>query len=257
MSLPHTAVPTGRTVLSLHGLRPRFGRLREADLQVNGPERIALVGRNGAGKTTLLRTLTGELAPLALRGQDLRTGAVPSAAARCAGRGTERRGERGPDGARGHRQPHPRPARPLPVPGQARGAARGHPVGRGTLPCRPRGDDARRTGPAAADDGRADQQPGRRQCASADRCARLLRGRAADRQSRSGLPRIDRHHQVAAGRRGAAGDERGGGGRAVRGAGGQPAERSAARCLPYRPDRDRGAGRRAAARTPAGIRACR
>ncbi|MFC9755768.1 ABC-F family ATP-binding cassette domain-containing protein [Streptomyces sp. NPDC056921] len=64
VSLPHTAVPTGRTVLSLNGLRPRFGRLREATLQVNGPERIALVGRNGAGKTTLLRTLTGELAPL-------------------------------------------------------------------------------------------------------------------------------------------------------------------------------------------------
>ncbi|MFD7530870.1 ABC-F family ATP-binding cassette domain-containing protein [Streptomyces sp. NPDC059849] len=65
VSLPHTAVPTGRTVLSLHGLRPRFGRLREGNLQVNGPERIALVGRNGAGKTTLLRTLTGELTPLA------------------------------------------------------------------------------------------------------------------------------------------------------------------------------------------------
>ncbi|WP_405719957.1 ABC-F family ATP-binding cassette domain-containing protein [Streptomyces sp. NBC_00046] len=64
VSLPHTAVPTGRTVLSLDGLRPRFGRLREGTLQVNGPERIALVGRNGAGKTTLLRTLTGELAPL-------------------------------------------------------------------------------------------------------------------------------------------------------------------------------------------------
>ncbi|MGI8331753.1 ABC-F family ATP-binding cassette domain-containing protein [Actinomadura scrupuli] len=64
VSLPGTAVPAGRTVLSLHGLRPRFGRLREADLQVRGPERLALVGRNGAGKTTLLRTLTGELAPL-------------------------------------------------------------------------------------------------------------------------------------------------------------------------------------------------
>ncbi|MFJ2585342.1 ABC-F family ATP-binding cassette domain-containing protein [Streptomyces sp. NPDC087538] len=64
VSLPHTAVPTGRTVLRLNGLRPRFGRLREGTLQVNGPERIALVGRNGAGKTTLLRTLTGELAPL-------------------------------------------------------------------------------------------------------------------------------------------------------------------------------------------------
>lgn len=64
VSLPHTAVPAGRTVLSLHGLRPRFGALRDGELHVQGPERIALVGRNGAGKTTLLRTLTGELAPL-------------------------------------------------------------------------------------------------------------------------------------------------------------------------------------------------
>jgi ATPase subunit of ABC transporter with duplicated ATPase domains len=64
VDLPHTAVPAGRTVLSLHELRLRFGKLREGDLHVHGPERIALVGRNGAGKTTLLRTLTGELAPL-------------------------------------------------------------------------------------------------------------------------------------------------------------------------------------------------
>ncbi|MFE7567546.1 ABC-F family ATP-binding cassette domain-containing protein [Streptomyces sp. NPDC057539] len=64
VSLPHTAVPTGRTVLSLRELRPRFGALREGNLHVHGPERIALVGRNGAGKTTVLRTLTGELAPL-------------------------------------------------------------------------------------------------------------------------------------------------------------------------------------------------
>ncbi len=61
--LPHTAVPAGRTVLTLEGLRPRFGSLRDGALQVRGPERIALIGRNGAGKTTLLRTLTGELAP--------------------------------------------------------------------------------------------------------------------------------------------------------------------------------------------------
>ncbi|MFJ5686121.1 ATP-binding cassette domain-containing protein [Streptomyces sp. NPDC093099] len=65
VSLPRTAVPAGRTVLSLRELRPRFGGLREGNLQVHGPERIALVGRNGAGKTTVLRTLTGELAPLA------------------------------------------------------------------------------------------------------------------------------------------------------------------------------------------------
>jgi ATPase subunit of ABC transporter with duplicated ATPase domains len=64
VSLPHTAVPAGRTVLSLQDLRPGFGRLREGSLHVRGPERIALVGRNGAGKTTLLRILAGELAPL-------------------------------------------------------------------------------------------------------------------------------------------------------------------------------------------------
>ncbi|MFF1695898.1 ABC-F family ATP-binding cassette domain-containing protein [Streptomyces sp. NPDC058257] len=64
VSLPHTAVPAGRTVLTLTELCPQFGRLKEGNLHVQGPERIALVGRNGAGKTTLLRTLTEELAPL-------------------------------------------------------------------------------------------------------------------------------------------------------------------------------------------------
>ncbi|MEV8319921.1 ATP-binding cassette domain-containing protein [Streptomyces sp. NPDC059900] len=64
VSLPHTAVPAGRTVLALSELRPQYGKLQEGSLHVQGPERIALVGRNGAGKTTLLRTLTGELAPL-------------------------------------------------------------------------------------------------------------------------------------------------------------------------------------------------
>ncbi|MEO3812719.1 ATP-binding cassette domain-containing protein [Sphaerisporangium sp. B11E5] len=63
VSLPHTAVPAGRTVLTLEDLSLRFGRLRGGNLRVHGPERIALVGRNGAGKTSLLRTLTGELAP--------------------------------------------------------------------------------------------------------------------------------------------------------------------------------------------------
>ena len=64
VDLPHTAVPNGRAVLALSGLRPRFGRLTEGDLLVSGPERIALVGRNGAGKTSLLRTITGESAPV-------------------------------------------------------------------------------------------------------------------------------------------------------------------------------------------------
>ncbi|MFB7709209.1 ABC-F family ATP-binding cassette domain-containing protein [Streptomyces sp. NPDC056105] len=64
VSLPHTAVPTGRTVLSIDELSLPHGKLRDGSLHVHGPERIALVGRNGAGKTTLLRTLTGELEPL-------------------------------------------------------------------------------------------------------------------------------------------------------------------------------------------------
>lgn len=64
VSLPHTAVPAGRAVLSVRGLRPRYGALRDGEFHIRGPERVALVGRNGAGKTTLLRTLTGELAPL-------------------------------------------------------------------------------------------------------------------------------------------------------------------------------------------------
>ncbi|MFD4127911.1 ABC-F family ATP-binding cassette domain-containing protein [Streptomyces globisporus] len=63
VSLPHTAVPAGRTVLTVRDLSLPYGRLREGGLHVQGPERIALIGRNGAGKTTFLRTLTGELAP--------------------------------------------------------------------------------------------------------------------------------------------------------------------------------------------------
>jgi ATPase subunit of ABC transporter with duplicated ATPase domains len=63
VSLPRTAVPAGRNVLILRELRLRFGHLHEGNLQVRGPERIALTGRNGAGKTTLLRTITGELTP--------------------------------------------------------------------------------------------------------------------------------------------------------------------------------------------------
>ncbi|MEX2971190.1 ABC-F family ATP-binding cassette domain-containing protein [Streptomyces sp. C184] len=61
IDLPHTAVPPGRTVLSLDALHTRYGA--PADLEVRGPERIALTGRNGSGKTTLLRTVAGELPP--------------------------------------------------------------------------------------------------------------------------------------------------------------------------------------------------
>ncbi|MDQ1014779.1 ABC-F family ATP-binding cassette domain-containing protein [Streptomyces afghaniensis] len=63
VDLPYTAVPPGRTVLTLLDLRLRYGARVDGGFDLRGPERVALVGRNGAGKTTLLRTISGELAP--------------------------------------------------------------------------------------------------------------------------------------------------------------------------------------------------
>jgi ATPase subunit of ABC transporter with duplicated ATPase domains len=83
ISLPGTAVPAGRTVLTAHGLDAPWAPWHEtearepggsdpegdgadggagtvgrlAELIVRGPERVALTGPNGAGKTTLLRAL--------------------------------------------------------------------------------------------------------------------------------------------------------------------------------------------------------
>ncbi|MBT2415888.1 ABC-F family ATP-binding cassette domain-containing protein [Streptomyces sp. ISL-12] len=65
VDLPYTAVPPGRTVLTLRELELRYGARVTGGVDLHGPERIALVGRNGAGKTTLLRTIAGELAPVA------------------------------------------------------------------------------------------------------------------------------------------------------------------------------------------------
>ncbi|WP_405652992.1 ABC-F family ATP-binding cassette domain-containing protein [Streptomyces sp. RK9] len=64
VDLPYTAVPPGRTVLTLLDLTLRYGARVKGGFDLRGPERIALVGRNGAGKTTLLRTIGGELEPL-------------------------------------------------------------------------------------------------------------------------------------------------------------------------------------------------
>jgi len=83
VDLPATAVPAGRTVLTVTGLAGAHwhpaavaspptltpaassgsAALVLAELIVRGPERIALTGPNGAGKTTLLRGIAG-LAPL-------------------------------------------------------------------------------------------------------------------------------------------------------------------------------------------------
>ncbi|WP_073697653.1 ribosomal protection-like ABC-F family protein [Mycobacterium sp. ST-F2] len=68
LDLPDTEVPAGRTVLSATGLNiQRDGRMLFADngidIDIRGPERIALTGRNGAGKSTLLRMINGDLEP--------------------------------------------------------------------------------------------------------------------------------------------------------------------------------------------------
>ncbi|GGL25413.1 ABC-F family ATP-binding cassette domain-containing protein [Planomonospora parontospora] len=63
IGLPETAVPAGKTVLTVTGLRTASGTLVE-ELVVRGPERVALTGPNGSGKTTLLRTVVGELEPV-------------------------------------------------------------------------------------------------------------------------------------------------------------------------------------------------
>ncbi len=65
VDLPYTAVPPGRSVLTLRDLELAYGARVEGSLDLHGPERIALIGRNGAGKTTLLRTIAGELEPVA------------------------------------------------------------------------------------------------------------------------------------------------------------------------------------------------
>ncbi|MBL1069032.1 ABC-F family ATP-binding cassette domain-containing protein [Streptomyces sp. 7-21] len=63
VDLPHTAVPPRRRVLTVRQLALRHGVT--ADLDVQGPERIALTGRNGAGKTTLLSLVAGQAEPRA------------------------------------------------------------------------------------------------------------------------------------------------------------------------------------------------
>ncbi|MDZ5622981.1 ABC-F family ATP-binding cassette domain-containing protein [Nocardioides sp. HM23] len=61
VDLPDTVVHRGQEVLTTRELVLRTGTA--VDLQVQGPERIAVTGPNGAGKTTLLHTLAGRLCP--------------------------------------------------------------------------------------------------------------------------------------------------------------------------------------------------
>jgi len=61
VDLPATDVPRGRVVLTTDALVIRTGAPVELDL--SGPDRVAVAGPNGAGKTTLLDTIVGAVPP--------------------------------------------------------------------------------------------------------------------------------------------------------------------------------------------------
>ena len=61
VDLPATEVSRGRVVLTTDSLVIRTGAPVELDLR--GPDRVAVVGPNGAGKTTLLDTIAGTVPP--------------------------------------------------------------------------------------------------------------------------------------------------------------------------------------------------
>ncbi len=64
VALEPSGLAAGRTVLQADNLTGGPGAkpiIRTQNLNITGPERVALTGPNGAGKTTLLRLLTGEL----------------------------------------------------------------------------------------------------------------------------------------------------------------------------------------------------
>jgi ATPase subunit of ABC transporter with duplicated ATPase domains len=60
--------PAGRRLLQARGLRIEVAGqvlLRALDLELRGPQRLAIVGRNGSGKSLLLNTLAGRISPAA------------------------------------------------------------------------------------------------------------------------------------------------------------------------------------------------
>ncbi len=67
LALPATRVPAGQLVFSgrriqvVRGTRPLFAN-PGVNLEIRGPERIAISGANGSGKSTLLRVICGDLA---------------------------------------------------------------------------------------------------------------------------------------------------------------------------------------------------
>ena len=69
LALPPTGLPAGRRVLTAKGLTGGYGTGPDVvsgfDLELIGPERVALTGPNGSGKSTLLALVTGALTPRA------------------------------------------------------------------------------------------------------------------------------------------------------------------------------------------------
>jgi ATPase subunit of ABC transporter with duplicated ATPase domains len=68
LELPDTTVPAGKTVFWCEGLQIRRGGRKlfagnGIDLNIRGPERVAVTGPHGAGKSTLLRIIAGDLQP--------------------------------------------------------------------------------------------------------------------------------------------------------------------------------------------------
>ena len=66
VTLESSGLPAGRTVLQIDNLTGGPGdkpTIRNLNLNITGPQRVALTGPNGSGKTTLLRLATGALPP--------------------------------------------------------------------------------------------------------------------------------------------------------------------------------------------------
>ena len=63
-----TTVPNGKTVLSIHSLAFKYNQqdkftISNFNLELVGPERIAMTGSNGSGKSTILKLIINELNP--------------------------------------------------------------------------------------------------------------------------------------------------------------------------------------------------
>lgn len=67
VDLSATTVPSGKLMLEMEKVSFSYpekqGVLTDFDLEIHGPERVALSGPNGAGKTTLTKLMIGELEP--------------------------------------------------------------------------------------------------------------------------------------------------------------------------------------------------